>query len=109
MLKNPLVRNGIIIAVIVVIVIAAKMFLPTDAGSLQVGQCFDPPTTEGKVTGVDEAGLLVWPNVGQADGVNGDLAMLAPPFVVTEEQVDEIVHLMGLALQGMGERVEAAT
>lgn len=54
MLKNPLVRNGIIIAVIVVIVIAAKMFLPTDAGSLQVGQCFDPPTTEGKVTGVDD-------------------------------------------------------
>ena len=28
-----------------------------------------------------EAGLVVWPNVGQADGVNGDLAMLAPPFV----------------------------
>lgn len=54
MLKNPLVRNGIIIAVIVVIVIAAKMFLPTDANSLQVGQCFDPPTTEGDVSGVDD-------------------------------------------------------
>ena len=31
-----------------------------------------------------EAGLVVWPNVGQADGVNGDLAMLAPPFVIAQ-------------------------
>src|SRR2546426_12611367 len=33
-----------------------------------------------------EAGLVVWPNVGHADGENGDLVMIAPPFVVTEEQ-----------------------
>lgn len=54
MLKNPLVRNGIVIVVIVLVVIAVKMFLPTDANSLQVGQCFDPPTTEGTVTGVKD-------------------------------------------------------
>jgi hypothetical protein len=51
---SPLIRNGIIIAVVVVIVIAAKLFLPTDANSLQVGQCFDPPTASGEVTGVDD-------------------------------------------------------
>ena len=38
---------------------------------------------------------MVWPNVGQADGVNGDLAMLAPPFVITEDQIDEMVQLFG--------------
>jgi len=38
-----------------------------------------------------EAGLVVWPNVGQADGTNGDLAMLAPPFVVSHEEIDLIV------------------
>ena len=27
-----------------------------------------------------DEGLTVWPNVGHADGTNGDLAMLAPPF-----------------------------
>jgi hypothetical protein len=54
MLKNPIVRNGLIIAVVVVIAFAARMFLPTDANSLQVGQCFDPPTTDGTVTGVDD-------------------------------------------------------
>ena len=46
-----------------------------------------------------EAGLVVWPNVGHADGVNGDLAMLAPPFVVTEDQIDEIVQRFGRALR----------
>ena len=38
-----------------------------------------------------EAGLIVWPNTGHADGENGDLVMLAPPFIVTEAELDEIV------------------
>ena len=38
-----------------------------------------------------EAGLIVWPNVGHADGVNGDLVVVAPPFVITETEIDEIV------------------
>ena len=46
-----------------------------------------------------EAGLVVWPNVGHADGTNGDLAMLAPPFIVTEEQIEEIVSLFTRALK----------
>ena len=45
-----------------------------------------------------EEGLVVWPNVGQADGVNGDLVMLAPPFVITEEEIDELVSSLGAAL-----------
>ena len=28
-------------------------------------------------------GLMVWPNVGQANGTDGDLALLAPPFVIS--------------------------
>jgi adenosylmethionine-8-amino-7-oxononanoate aminotransferase len=39
----------------------------------------------------ERAGLLVWPNTGHADGVNGDLVMLAPPFVITEGEIDELV------------------
>src|SRR5207302_1284322 len=27
-----------------------------------------------------QTGLVVWPNVGHADGTNGDLVMVAPPF-----------------------------
>jgi adenosylmethionine-8-amino-7-oxononanoate aminotransferase len=54
-----------------------------------------------------EAGLVVWPNVGHADGVNGDLAMLAPPFIVTEEQIDELVQRFSQAVTATVERMEA--
>jgi adenosylmethionine-8-amino-7-oxononanoate aminotransferase len=55
-----------------------------------------------------EAGLVVWPNVGHADGTRGDLAMLAPPFVVTEEEIDEMLELFARALRAAVERVGAA-
>jgi adenosylmethionine-8-amino-7-oxononanoate aminotransferase len=46
-----------------------------------------------------EAGLVVWPNVGQANGVDGDLVMLAPPFVIEENEMDEIVSRFGEAME----------
>jgi adenosylmethionine-8-amino-7-oxononanoate aminotransferase len=54
-----------------------------------------------------EAGLVVWPNVGQADGVNGDIAMLAPPFIVTEDEIDLIVQRFGVAVRATVERIGA--
>jgi adenosylmethionine-8-amino-7-oxononanoate aminotransferase len=54
-----------------------------------------------------DAGLVVWPNIGHADGRNGDLVMLAPPFVVTEDQIDEIVELFDRALRDAVDRVGA--
>jgi adenosylmethionine-8-amino-7-oxononanoate aminotransferase len=44
-------------------------------------------------------GLVVWPNVGHADGTNGDLVMIAPPFIITEPEIDEIVTLFGRTLE----------
>jgi len=55
-----------------------------------------------------EAGLVVWPNVGHADGARGDLAMLAPPFVVTEEEIDEMIALFARALRTAADRAGAA-
>jgi len=46
-----------------------------------------------------DAGLVVWPNVGHADGENGDLVMIAPPFIVTEREIGEIVALFTAALE----------
>jgi len=54
-----------------------------------------------------EEGLVVWPNVGQADGRNGDLVMLAPPFIVTEDQIDEMLELLTRALRRAADRVGA--
>jgi adenosylmethionine-8-amino-7-oxononanoate aminotransferase len=47
----------------------------------------------------ERGGLMVWPNTGQADGVNGDLVMLAPPFVISEAEIDEIVSRFRSALE----------
>ena len=45
-----------------------------------------------------DAGLVVWPNVGQADGENGDLVMIAPPFIISEAEIDELVARFSTAL-----------
>jgi adenosylmethionine-8-amino-7-oxononanoate aminotransferase len=43
-------------------------------------------------------GLMVYPMGGNIDGVNGDIVLLAPPFIVTEGQVDVIVERLGDAI-----------
>lgn len=45
-----------------------------------------------------ERGLIVYPGSGSADGRQGDHVMIAPPFIVTDEQLDEIVALLAQAL-----------
>ena len=49
-----------------------------------------------------DAGLVVWPNVGHADGKRGDLVMIAPPFVITESEIDAIVDRLERALETAG-------
>jgi adenosylmethionine-8-amino-7-oxononanoate aminotransferase len=48
-----------------------------------------------------EKGLVLWPNVGHADGLNGDLVLLAPPFVVNEEEISQIKAILGETLDEM--------
>lgn len=47
-------------------------------------------TVERFVAHAFDRGLVVWPNVGHVDGVNGDLVMLGPPLNITEAQAAEI-------------------
>ncbi|HEV8355542.1 MAG TPA: aspartate aminotransferase family protein [Gemmatimonadales bacterium] len=49
----------------------------------------------------ERAGLMVWPNTGHADGTNGDLVVLAPPFIITEAEIDEIVTRFQAALENV--------
>jgi adenosylmethionine-8-amino-7-oxononanoate aminotransferase len=46
-------------------------------------------------------GLILWPNVGHVDGTNGDLVMLAPPFTVTQAELDELISLFKKTLEQM--------
>ena len=41
-----------------------------------------------------ENGLTLWPNVGQVDGVNGDLVVMGPPLAIRENEIEEIVRLL---------------
>lgn len=41
-----------------------------------------------------DKGLIVYPSTGCADGVAGDLVMIAPPFIIAEAQMDEVVRLL---------------
>jgi hypothetical protein len=50
-----------------------------------------------------DRGLIVYPCKGCADGVAGDLIMVAPPFIVTEAQMDEVVRLLREAILGVSE------
>jgi hypothetical protein len=47
-------------------------------------------------------GLMIYPMGGSADGVRGDHVLLAPPFILTEANVDAIV-------ERLGEAIDAAT
>ncbi len=45
-----------------------------------------------------KAGLMCYPMGGTLDGVQGDHVLLAPPFIVGEAQLDELVSKLGAAL-----------
>ena len=43
-------------------------------------------------------GLILYPSSGFVDGVSGDGVMIGPPFIVTKEQIDEIVGILDKTL-----------
>jgi hypothetical protein len=45
-----------------------------------------------------DAGLLCYPMGGTLDGQRGDHILLAPPFIVDETQLDELVDKLGMAI-----------
>ncbi len=45
-----------------------------------------------------DLGLICYPGGGTADGVKGDHILLAPPFIIEESQIDELVDLLGAAI-----------
>ncbi len=58
--------------------------------------------TEAVVRGAKANGVLLYSGTGLADGTDGDSILLGPPFVITDDELDRIVEVLGDA-------VEAAT
>ncbi len=48
--------------------------------------------------GALENGLMCYPMGGALDGVSGDHVMLAPPYIISETQLDEIVDKLARSI-----------
>jgi len=46
-----------------------------------------------------EAGLICYPMGGTIDGVHGDHVLLAPPFIIEDAQIDELVEKLDTAMR----------
>ncbi|XDB00309.1 aspartate aminotransferase family protein [Sulfitobacter sp. LCG007] len=46
-----------------------------------------------------EAGLICYPMSGTIDGRNGDHVLLAPPFIIDDAQIDELVEKLDLGIR----------
>jgi adenosylmethionine-8-amino-7-oxononanoate aminotransferase len=67
---------------------------------------FDPAIAYGLAV-VQEAtsrGLLVYPGSGTVDGVAGDHILVAPPFIITREEIDTVVRLLDETLTATEQR-----
>jgi adenosylmethionine-8-amino-7-oxononanoate aminotransferase len=56
-----------------------------------------------------DARLVVWPNIGHANGTEGDLVMLAPPFTVTDDEIRQIVDRLGDAIATTVKQLSVST
>jgi hypothetical protein len=54
--------------------------------------------TERVVAAAREGGLLLYSSTGHLDGGDGDLVMLGPPFVISDDERDLIVERTAAAI-----------
>ncbi len=48
-----------------------------------------------------DAGLICYPSGGTVDGKSGDHVLLAPPFIISDAQIDELVEKLGQAFKAV--------
>jgi adenosylmethionine-8-amino-7-oxononanoate aminotransferase len=57
--------------------------------------------TERVLSAAREAGLLLYSSTGHADGTNGDLLMLGPPFVMSDDEAGTLVGRTAAAIRSV--------
>lgn len=50
-------------------------------------------------------GLIVYPGIGTIDGFYGDHIQVAPPLVVTREQIDNIIKILGKSISEVEKKI----
>jgi adenosylmethionine-8-amino-7-oxononanoate aminotransferase len=64
--------------------------------------------TESVVRETLDRGVIVYSGTGCADGVDGDLILLGPPLIVTDDELDRIVQAVGEGIEAAARSVSAA-
>ena len=61
---------------------------------------FDPAESIAMKIGAaaNARGVMLYPAQGCIDGVHGDHVLLAPPFIIEDDQIGELVEKLGLAI-----------
>jgi adenosylmethionine-8-amino-7-oxononanoate aminotransferase len=57
--------------------------------------------TERILAAAREAGLLLYPSTGHVDGTNGDLIVLGPPFVLSDDEAATLVERTAAAIRSV--------
>ena len=70
-------------------------------------QPFDPSMgLAGKIkSAAFEAGLICYPMPGTRDGQSGDHVLLAPPFIITDKQIEDLVSKLDMSLKNSLEKL----
>ena len=53
-----------------------------------------------------ERGVIFYPGAGSVDGLRGDHLLIAPPFVITEGEIDEMVNVLQGAILDLWEEIK---
>jgi adenosylmethionine-8-amino-7-oxononanoate aminotransferase len=54
---------------------------------------------EAVVRAARDHGLLVYSGTGNANGVDGDMILLGPPFIITDAEIEQVVERLGEAIE----------
>lgn len=49
--------------------------------------------------------MTFYPGAGSVDGVNGDHIIIAPPFTVTEQDIDHIVEVVSAVIERISNEI----
>lgn len=59
----------------------------------------DALTSEAK-----ERGLIVYPGSGTADGISGDHVLFTPPYIITREQIDDLILMLDESVKSIEDK-----
>ena len=55
-----------------------------------------------------QRGLVIYACTGSVHGDSGDMILLAPPLIITKEQIDEVVDILVASIESVTKKILAS-